>query len=76
MMTSENSVRQIIRSCRASLAFVPLTVPLRLIVPVFLHIPAIAPWTTNSIRPSHFSHRRKALGLVDEILNIQHSQHL
>ena len=70
MVTRKYGVGQIVETAVTPLATVALSVGLRLIKTPFDDLVTATLGTENTIGPTQFTHRFKALGVIDQILDI------
>jgi|TARA_B100001971_G_C18194108_1_gene540390 hypothetical protein len=73
MVTGEYGAGQVIKTALTPLAPIPLTMGLRVIKTTFDNQIRATVRTEDTIAPSQVADRFKALGVINEILDIEHS---
>jgi hypothetical protein len=71
-MTFKNSARQIIELPSACLTHLALTSGLLRVEPALGAVGCITPWAAHTVGPAHLTNHVKALGVINEILYIDH----
>ena len=72
MMTREICPGQIVKPFATGLALITLPLRLRVVVSLLGDVPTATIRTRHPARPPKFANRLKALGVVDQILNVEH----
>jgi hypothetical protein len=70
MVTGEDGPGQVIEAARAGPAIVPLPVGLGVVLAVLDHIPGVATGAGDPVGPAEVTNGLKALGIVDEVRQI------
>src|SRR5688572_32179129 len=74
-MPGENGVGQVIKARLAGHAPVALPMSLPFVMAMPRHLVTLAVWATHAVRPSQMPHRVKALGIVNQELDVDQAVH-
>lgn len=72
VMTGENGARQIVEPLRTAMTLISLAIGLRVVAAIPDDVVRAAEWACHAIGPSHVTHGAKALGVVDQLMEIEH----
>jgi hypothetical protein len=72
MMSFKNRATQIIELLPTCWAFVPLAMGLMGMKPALVHAVGATLRALHAVRPAQLAYHRKALGIIDQVLDIQH----